>query len=225
MPEIYLHLFNLVFDTGLLPEPWSIGKIIPIYKQKGQTTDPSNYRPITLLSCMGKLFTAVINNRLQRYAEKYDKIRECQAGFRKNFSTVDHIFALHTIINLLHRCKKKLFCGFIDLKRAFDSVWRSGLLFKIKNFGITGKCYNLIKSMYDSIKSCVSINGVTSRFFPSNIGVRQGENLSPFLFSVFLNDLETFLSSGNEINGIDCFSKTTENNIFTFFKTVCIVIC
>ena len=110
MPEIYLHLFNLVFDTGLLPEPWSIGKIIPIYKQKGQTTDPSNYRPITLLSCMGKLFTAVINNRLQSYAEKYDKIRECQAGFRKNFSTVDHIFALHTIINLLHRCKKKLFC-------------------------------------------------------------------------------------------------------------------
>ena len=166
MPEIYLHLFNLVFDTGLLPEPWSIGKIIPIYKQKGQTTDPSNYRPIALLSCMGKLFTAVINNRLQSYAEKYDKIRQCQAGFRKNSSTVDHIFALHTIINLLHRCKKKLFCGFIDLKRAFDSVWRSGLLFKIENFGVTGKCFNLIKSMYGSIKSCISINGVTSRFFP-----------------------------------------------------------
>ena len=75
MPEIYLHLFNLVFDTGLLPEPWSIGKIIPIYKQKGQTTDPSNYRPVTLLSCMGKLFTAVINKVMQKNTIKLGNAR------------------------------------------------------------------------------------------------------------------------------------------------------
>ena len=63
--ELYVSLFNLVFDTGIVPEALSIGKIIPIYKQKGETGDPSNYRSITLLSCMGKLFTAVINNRLK----------------------------------------------------------------------------------------------------------------------------------------------------------------
>ena len=81
--QLYLKLFNLVFDTGHIPGAWSIGKIIPVYKQKGGPTDPSNYRPITLLSCMGKLFTTVINNRLQVYSEEHSKINNCQAGFRK----------------------------------------------------------------------------------------------------------------------------------------------
>ena len=83
--QLYVKLFNLVFDSGLIPEAWSIGKIIPVYKQKGKTSDPSNYRPITLLSCMSKLFTAVINNRLQTYSENHDKINDCQADFRKKF--------------------------------------------------------------------------------------------------------------------------------------------
>ena len=91
---LYVKLFNIVFDTGIVPEAWSLGKNIPIYKQKGEQNYPSNYRPITLLSCMGKLLTAVINNRLQAYSEEINKINECQAGFRKKFSTTDHIFAL-----------------------------------------------------------------------------------------------------------------------------------
>ena len=81
--QLYVKLFNVAFYTGLIPEACSIGKTIPVYKQKGETSDPSNYRPITLLSCMGKLFTAVINNRLQTYSENHDKINDCQAGFRK----------------------------------------------------------------------------------------------------------------------------------------------
>ena len=211
--QLYLKLFNLVFDTGHIPEAWSIGKIIPVYKQIGGPTDPSNYRPITLLSCMGKLFTAVINNRLQTYSEEHSKINNCQAGFRKKFSTTDHIFALHTLINILQSGRKKLFCGFIDLKQAFDSVWRDGLFYKIKQFDITGKCFRLIKSMYDGIKSCVSVNGVSSNYFYSNIGVRQGENLSPFLFTIFLNDLETFLSESPNCKGIE-----PEENMYAFFK-------
>ena len=212
MRQLYVKLFNIVFDTGIIPEAWAIGKIIPIYKQKGEQNDPSNYRPITLLSCMGKLFTAVINNRLYTYSEKYNKINECQAGFRKKFSTTDHIFALDVLVNIIQSSKRKLFCGFIDLKGAFDSVWRSGLLYKVQQFNITGKCFQLIKSMYDGIKSCVSINGKLSDFFPSNIGVRQGENLSPFLFTIFLNDLENFLSESN-VKGVEL-----EDNIFNYLK-------
>ena len=91
-------------------------------------------------------------------------------------------------------------------------------MYKINQFNITGKCYELIKNMYKSIKSCVSVNNICSNYFPSNIGVRQGENLSPFLFSVFLNDIETYFSSSNAFNGIDCCSKQSENNIFIFLK-------
>ena len=74
------------------------------------------------------------------------------------------------------------------------------------------------KNMYKSIKSCVSVNNICSNYFPSNIGVRQGENKSPFLFSVFLNDTETYFSSSNAFNGNDCSSKQSENNIFLFLK-------
>lgn len=74
MHEVYVNLFNLVFDIYIIPEAWSVEKIIPIYKQKGDKSDPSNYRPINLLNCMGKLFTSVINDRLQSFAENYETI-------------------------------------------------------------------------------------------------------------------------------------------------------
>ena len=85
-------------------------------------------------------------------------------------------------------------------------------------FDITGKCYNVIKSMYDNIKFCVSVNGVTSSFFDSNIGVRQGENLSSFLFAVFLNDLESFLSSNAELQGVACLTNAVSNMIYMYLK-------
>ena len=85
MHDVYVNLFNLVFDTGIIPEAWSVGKIIPIYKQKGDKSDPSNYRPITLLSCMGKLFTSVINNRLQSFAENTRNLVNVKLDLEKVF--------------------------------------------------------------------------------------------------------------------------------------------
>ena len=123
---IYVKLFNYIMDTGVIPTSWVEGVIVPIYKNKGDSLDPNNYRPITLLSCMGKLFTAVLNSRLTTYLEENNLLDENQAGFRKNYSTVDHIFTLHCIIELLRFQKKKLFCTFIDFSKAFDSVWRIG---------------------------------------------------------------------------------------------------
>ena len=74
MLPIYVKLFNMIFDTGIIPENWTIGNIKPIYKNKGDPKQPENYRPITLVSCFGKLFTSVINNRLTKYAESHDLI-------------------------------------------------------------------------------------------------------------------------------------------------------
>lgn len=70
-----LNIFNLIFDTGIVPEVWTLGMIKPIYKCKGDREDPSNYRPITLISCVGKVFTAMLNNRIQTFAEKYDLLK------------------------------------------------------------------------------------------------------------------------------------------------------
>ena len=97
--------------------------------------------------------------------------------------------------------KKKLFCCFVDFSKAFDSVWRIGLWRKLINTHVNGKFLRVLQNMYSDIKSCVTIRGDDSPFFCSNRGVRQGDNISPVMFSLFLNDLEDHLIS-DRINGI-----------------------
>ncbi len=80
---IYLKLFNLIFSTGNVPKIWLSGKILPFYRNKGEKNDPKNYRPITILSCLGKLFTSIINNRLCSFLETFLLLNENQFGFRK----------------------------------------------------------------------------------------------------------------------------------------------
>ena len=111
-----------------------------------------------------------------------------------------------------------MFCAFIDLKHAFDSVWRSGLWYKLNMFKINGKCFQLIRNIYENVKSCIMLNGVKSDFFDCNIDVRHGENLSPFLFCVFLNDLETFLSDSGIMNGVECTTQVNADTAFLYLK-------
>lgn len=217
MMPIYIKLFNIIFDSGIFPTAWSTGIIRPIHKKKGSFEKPENYRPISLLSCLGKLFTLVINNRLNEYADSCDLISDCQAGFRKGFSTSDNIFTIYCLINNLLKTKRKLFCAFIDLKAAFDTVWRAGLWRKLIESNINGKCFNLIKNMYNNIKSCVCVNGCFSDYFMPTLGVRQGENLSPFLFAIYLNDLDSFLRQNN-VTGVTYSSSEFDDNILIFVK-------
>ena len=153
------------------------------------------------MSCVGKLFTGIISNRLNKYAEKCDLIRNTQAGFRKNHSTIDHIFVMYSLIEMLGSKSKQLFAAFIDLKQAFDTIWRDGLWYKVVNCNITGKCYKLIQNMYQGIKSCLTVNGVQTDYFSCNIGLRQGENLSPFLFFCVFQRPGGFLFSSPEPSG------------------------
>lgn len=108
MLPIYIKLFNLILDSGLIPSNWTLGSILPIYKNKGSKNEPQNYRPITLLSCFGKLFTAIINKRLNIYAEKYEIINQCQSGFRKGFSTIENLFILNSLIDIVKAKKTQI---------------------------------------------------------------------------------------------------------------------
>lgn len=197
MMPIYVKLFNLVFDSGIVPHNWLLGDILPIYKHKGDIKSPENYRPITLLSNLGKVFTAIISNRLSNFAEENDLISESQAGFRKGRSTTDNIFVINCLIEIFRSTKRKLYCTFVDFKQAFDRVWRDGLWAKLQNSNINGKCLNVIKNTYEKAKSRIITTEGSSAFFPCMIGVRQGDNLSPFLFSLYLNDLENYLDEKN----------------------------
>ena len=142
---------------------------------------------------MGKLFTSVLNNRLSTFLEDNVILSENQAGFGKGYANTDHILSLYALKEILISQKKKLFCVFIDFSQAFDSVWRVGLWQKLLKTGVNGKFFNVVHNIYKHIKSCVCVNQAYSPFFTSNSGVLQGENLSPLLFSIFLNDLEGYL--------------------------------
>lgn len=215
MMPLYNSFFNLILETGILPDTWLEGIIRPIYKHKGDSSQPENYRPITILSCFGKLFTAVLNLRLNEFLNANDVLNENQAGFRAGYSTNDHIFVLHALIEILKSKKLKLFCSFIDFSKAFDSVWRVGLWSKLLANNINGKFFRIVYNMYQGIKSCISFNSNQSDFFQSFRGVRQGENLSPVLFALFLNDLECFLVSKN-CPGIDV--EFASDDVYFYLK-------
>ena len=102
--------------------------------------------------------------------------------------------------------KKKLYCTFVDFKQAFDRVWRDGLWTKFHSFRTNGKCLSVIQSIYVNSKSRIVTAEGSSALFPCNIGVRQGDNLSPLLVTLFLNDLEHFLhqhTPGMNVDYID----------------------
>ncbi len=145
-------LFNASLNKGYFPDSWGEGHIVPIHK-KGNIDIVNNYRGITLLSTVGKLFTRILNNRLTDWAEKYYVYVESQAGFRKNMSTVDHIFVLHGLISHVINKGCKLFCSFIDFSKAFDYIVRENMWYKLIKLGVRGKLLNVIKSMYANIKS------------------------------------------------------------------------
>ena len=148
------------------------------------------------------------------FANEIILLKENQAGFRKSYSTLDHVLTLQLLSNILLQRKKKLFSAFVDFKQAFtcNTVWRTGLWSptKMQINGINGKCFQYIQNMYEGIKSMLKINGMSSEFFNCNIGVRQGENISPFLFSLYINDLEEFLLNKNVV-GIHSISNAIEN--------------
>lgn len=123
-------LFNKILSTAKIPETWLNGIIVPIYKGKGSRTEADNYRGITLLSCLGKLFTSILNTRITFFVEDTNVLNEFQTGFRKNHSTMDNCFLLTSLIALYRQKRTKLYCAFIDYAKAFDTVWHGGLWYK-----------------------------------------------------------------------------------------------
>ena len=132
-------LFNLIVFSAHFPLAWKNGVIIPIYKN-GDISDVNNFRGITLLSTLSKLFTKVLNNRLTLWSDTYDIISDSQAGFRKGRGTIDNIFIIQSIVDYSLEQGKKVYCAFIDFRKAFDYLNRYCLWFKLLKSGIRGIC-------------------------------------------------------------------------------------
>ena len=194
--KLLMKMFNVILVSGYLPDSWSSGWIVPIYKNKGSEIDPNNYRGISLINCICKIFTSLISIRITKDCDSVELLGNEQAGFRKNYSTCDHIFALYVLIAIYIKVlKKKLYCCFVDYKKAFDSVPRIHLWYKLLSNGINGNILNVITSLHSTAKSAVK-KGSTHGFFFNC----EGDNLSPLLFAPYLNDLQEHLSKA--YNGV-----------------------
>ena len=186
-------LFSLCFSNGISPLDWSFSDIKPIPKKDKDPRDPLNNRCITIMCCIAKIYSTILNCRLQKFFEESNILVDEQNGFRAARSCMDHIFALITILRNRKAQNKSTYLCFIDFKKAFDSVNRDLLMFKIGRAGITGRMYSAIKSLFNAPKARIILNDLATDWFDCPIGVKQGDTISPTLFALYINDLATEL--------------------------------
>ena len=157
--------------------------------KRGDKTDPGHCRGITLLSTVGKTFCKMLNDRVGTVLENEEKISVGQADFRTNSSCVDHVFTLRKIVQSRKGARLTTYCFFLDVQKAYDTVWRNGLWKKLREAGIRRKMWRMVKKKTECAKSAMMLDGEISKNFDILQGVAQRCTLSPTLSEVFINDL------------------------------------
>ena len=196
-------LFNVCFKTGFSPQEWLKSDLKPLFKGGDKNPrNPLDHRPICIMSCIAKIYSCVLNVRLQSHLNSNDLLSDTQNGFRAGRSCIDHIYSLVTILrNRKLQCKETFLC-FVDFRRAFDSV-NHVLLFNVLSteFGIVGNMYKSLLSLYSNPVTRVILTSEKSSmqtdYFDCPLGVKQGDILSPTLFSMFVNSLTVDLKNSN----------------------------
>ena len=185
-------LFNAILRNEQIPSAWKLSIIIPIYKGKGKLkSDPNNFRPISLLPCMCKLFEKVLMERINTFLHQLPQRFPCpqQQGFQKKLSCNTAAFNLQETILYNLELHSNVYVAFLDIRKAFDTVWHDALLYKLDKIGIKGKIWRLIKDSYTGIHCKVSINGILSNLIKMRRGVRQGGVTSTGFYLVFIDGL------------------------------------
>ena len=189
-------LFNYVFDNEVWPDRWSQGIIIPLHKQDSPT-NPGNYRPITLLSIMQKLFGYIMNQRLMKWSEAHSKLSDAQGGFRWDRSTVDQILILREILQIRKEEKLETIATFIDIRKAYDKIWREANYVRMHDMGINGKAWRQLQQMHNSLRSKIRLPIGDTDWVDFLLGVAQGAVESPWAFNCFINGLAEELTKHN----------------------------
>ena len=168
---------------------WKMADISAIFKGKGSEELPTNYRPISITSCLGKIMEKIIFKYLYNYLEQHSILTKHQSGFRPKDSTVNQLLEIyHIIMENLDKGKdiKFVFC---DISKAFDKVWHEGLIYKLRKYGIDGTLISWFKSYLSNRNQRVINEGYKSQWESTSAGVPQGSFLGPYLFLVYINDI------------------------------------
>ena len=185
------HLFNAVIKIGRIPSCWKKDLIVPIYKGNNKPRkSPDSYRPIALLPCLLKIFEKLLLTRIRTHIQPLINFpNQQQQGFQQNLGCTTASFNLQETIyhNIEHG--SPVLAAFLDTQKAFDTVWRHGLMYKLHRLGISGRLWSLVNDCHVNTMFSIVVNQVTSDWFPISQGVRQGGVLSAFLYLVFIDEL------------------------------------
>ena len=202
-------IINICFFAGIQPTSLKYVNVMPLFKSDDKHS-PSNYRPISLLSIINKVFEKIVFNRVQHFLERHDFFTEAQSGFRKNDSTTNQLIDIvHTITQSFDKNEETIAIS-LDISKAFDKVWHKGLLFKLRRAGISGNLLKWFENYLKGRKQRVCINGFYSVWKLIEAGVPQGSILGPLLFLIYINDITV---------DIKCLIKLFADDTFLYHAT------
>jgi hypothetical protein len=173
-------LLNFSMSLCKFPTAWKNAQVVPIFK-KGDPSLCTNYRPISLLPCLSKVFEKLLFDHIYNFLISNKLLVPNQSGFIHGDNTVNQLMSICNNISLHFENGEEVVGVFLDLTKAFDKVWHEGLKYKLQKIGISGHIFELLSSYLHERKQCVTLNGQTSQLKCLHAGVPQGSVLGPLL--------------------------------------------
>ena len=186
---ILAELFNKCLKESCFPDCWKVSSMVRVFENVGERSTAKNYRPVSLLSVVSKVFEKPVNNRIVDHLEKCGLFSDFQYGFRSSRSTADLLTVVSDRISRAFNRSRATRAVVLDISKAFGRVWHAGLLHKLKSYGISGQIFGLISSFLSNRRLRVALDGKSSQEDPFNEGVPQGSIHGPTIFLLYINDL------------------------------------
>jgi len=208
-------IFIAMLRLSYFPQSWKLSHVLPICKPGKDPRNPSSYRPISLLSCLSKIFEKLMLSRLQNYISSINILPNYQFGFRSQFSTSQQLLRVSELIaNSFHK-KEHVIALFLDVAQAYDRIWHSGLLYKLYTIGVPIYLIKITKDFLSFRVFMVKINNSFSTARAIYSGIPQGSILSPLLFNLYLSGIPSLSSISIALYADDTALFSSHKNIIS----------